>query len=234
MLAFRSRRHAIFAATTALYVIGVAGALATGFPSLMCVTTFLIAVAAWSYGPRVAIPVMVLAHVVSAVVLTRIAGPIGVIRFHPVGVMVPISMMEGLLLVGLSSLRKLELRQQIAEAELRDKNAQLQAALAEVRELRGLLPICAWCKSIRDVDGMWNRLESYLLRYSHATLTHGLCPDCLARDAGRFPVAKEPSFATAFGKQSAGRVVPVEELQKPNSRQGPGPSNLFGDADGAE
>jgi hypothetical protein len=43
-----------------------------------------------------------------------------------------------------------------------------------------MLPICAWCKCVRDVNGMWNELESYLAKHSHATLTHGVCPQCAA------------------------------------------------------
>jgi hypothetical protein len=190
-MALRSWRHIIFAVTIVLYVSGVVGTLATRFPSLMCVTTILVAAAAWCYGPRVAIPMMLVAHLVSPVVLTRIAEPTGMLTLHPLGVVIPIVVMELLLLVGLSSLRRLELRQMVNEAELRDKNAELQAALAEVRELRGFLPICAWCKSIRDVDGMWNQLESYLIRHSRAKLTHGMCPACYAREVGEVPVAEQ-------------------------------------------
>lgn len=190
-MALRSRRHGIFAATFVIYVLGVIGALETGHPSLMTVTTFLIAVAAWSYGPLVAVPIMLAGHAVSAVVLSRLAGPAGVLMLNPVGAVVPIATMECLLLVGLSSLRHRELRQTFVEAELRDKNAELEAALAEVRELRGLLPICAWCKSIRDVDGMWNVLEIYLHRHSRATLTHGMCPDCLDRELDELSAVKQ-------------------------------------------
>ncbi len=185
MTALRSRRHAIFTATLMLYISGVCGAVGTGCPSLMTVTTFLIAVAAWSYGPRVALLMMILGHVVSAAVLTRLSDREGIIILHPVAMVIPIALMEGLLLVGLSSLRCRELQQEVVEAELRCKNAELKAALEEVRELRGLLPICAWCKSIRDVDGMWNQLESYLVRHSGITFTHGMCPDCLSRELAR-------------------------------------------------
>lgn len=182
MTALRSRRHVLFAATIALYGIGVAGALLTGFPSLMSVNTLLIAVTAWCYGAGVAIPVMLLGHVVSAVVLSTSAGESGLLMLHPVEAVMPIAVMECLLLFGLSSLRDRELRQLSAEAELRSKNAELEAALAEVRELRGLLPICAWCKSVRDVNGLWDALENYLARHSRAVLTHGICPGCLDRE----------------------------------------------------
>jgi len=57
-------------------------------------------------------------------------------------------------------------------------NAELQAALAEVHQLSGLLPICAWCKRIRDDDGNWQQIESYITVHSEADFTHGICPDC--------------------------------------------------------
>jgi PAS domain S-box-containing protein len=55
---------------------------------------------------------------------------------------------------------------------------ELKQALAHVKTLRGLLPICASCKKIRDGGGYWNNLETYISRHSDASFTHGLCPDC--------------------------------------------------------
>jgi len=51
---------------------------------------------------------------------------------------------------------------------------------AELRALRGLLPICAWCKRIRDDDGNWADLATYVAKKSEAKITHGICPDCAA------------------------------------------------------
>lgn len=56
---------------------------------------------------------------------------------------------------------------------------ELQKALAEVKTLSGLLPICASCKKIRDDKGYWNQIESYIGARSRATFSHGICPDCL-------------------------------------------------------
>ena len=58
---------------------------------------------------------------------------------------------------------------------------ELTAALAKVKMLSGLLPICSSCKNIRDDQGYWNRLEVYIQQHSDATLTHGICPDCARR-----------------------------------------------------
>jgi hypothetical protein len=54
----------------------------------------------------------------------------------------------------------------------------MMEALAEVKTLSGLLPICARCKSIRDDKGYWRRLEAYLGEHSEAEFSHGLCPKC--------------------------------------------------------
>jgi DNA-binding response OmpR family regulator len=60
-----------------------------------------------------------------------------------------------------------------------EKNAELEAALAKVKLLSGLLPICSACKKIRDDKGYWSQVENYVEEHSEATFTHGLCPDCL-------------------------------------------------------
>lgn len=64
------------------------------------------------------------------------------------------------------------------EAAVRERTAELEDALANVRTLRGLIPICCVCKKVRDDQGYWNQIESYILKHSEADLTHGICPDC--------------------------------------------------------
>jgi PAS domain S-box-containing protein len=60
--------------------------------------------------------------------------------------------------------------------------AELREALAKVKTLSGLLPVCAWCKKIRDDAGYWQRIETYLAEHSGATFTHAMCPECRARE----------------------------------------------------
>jgi hypothetical protein len=55
---------------------------------------------------------------------------------------------------------------------------ELRNALAEVRTLSGLLPICSACKKIRDDQGYWNQIEDYISSHSQATFSHGICPEC--------------------------------------------------------
>jgi len=59
--------------------------------------------------------------------------------------------------------------------------AELQEALAQVKTLRGLLPICANCKRVRDDDGYWHMVEAYVRDHSQAEFTHTLCPECMAK-----------------------------------------------------
>ena len=62
--------------------------------------------------------------------------------------------------------------------ELEKANQELQALLDNVKTLRGLLPICASCKKIRDDKGYWNQIESYIRDHSEVDFSHGICPDC--------------------------------------------------------
>jgi len=55
---------------------------------------------------------------------------------------------------------------------------ELRATLAEVKILRGFLPICASCKKIRDDKGYWNQIEAYIEKHSEAQFSHGICQDC--------------------------------------------------------
>ena len=63
--------------------------------------------------------------------------------------------------------------------ELRSRNQELSTALTQVHQLSGLLPICASCKMIRDDNGSWNRLETYISQHSEADFTHSICPNCI-------------------------------------------------------
>lgn len=60
-------------------------------------------------------------------------------------------------------------------------NAELQQALSEIKQLRGILPICAKCKKIRDDIGYWHQVETYIGNHSEAEFTHGICPDCITK-----------------------------------------------------
>lgn len=67
------------------------------------------------------------------------------------------------------------------EQELRRSNEELQRALREVKVLKGLVPICASCKKIRNDQGFWQQLEEYLQQHSEAEFSHGLCTPCIKK-----------------------------------------------------
>lgn len=69
----------------------------------------------------------------------------------------------------------------LAEQERERLVAELQEALAQVKTLKGFLPICASCKNIRDDEGYWQQIESYLCEHADVEFTHGICPACLEK-----------------------------------------------------
>jgi DNA-binding response OmpR family regulator len=69
----------------------------------------------------------------------------------------------------------------VKNLELEAKNEQLQEALANIKTLRGLLPICANCKQIRDDQGYWHDVAEYVHTHSEAHFTHGICPKCMKK-----------------------------------------------------
>ncbi|MGD9486386.1 MAG: MASE3 domain-containing protein [Calditrichaceae bacterium] len=66
-----------------------------------------------------------------------------------------------------------------AEKEKEDLIAELQKSISEIKTLRGILPICSYCKKIRDDEGYWNQVEVYVKQHSDARFSHGICPDCM-------------------------------------------------------
>jgi PAS domain S-box-containing protein len=87
---------------------------------------------------------------------------------------------EGILLGGFGTVQDITDRKR-AEEERERLIHELQEALAKVKTLSGMLPICAGCKKIRDDKGYWNQLEDYISEHSEALFTHGLCPGCLEK-----------------------------------------------------
>ncbi len=69
----------------------------------------------------------------------------------------------------------------LAESEREKVIAELKEALARVKQLSGLLPICAACKKIRDDKGYWTQIEAYIREHSEAEFTHGVCPECMKK-----------------------------------------------------
>ncbi|MGZ8921693.1 MAG: PAS domain-containing protein, partial [Limisphaerales bacterium] len=92
----------------------------------------------------------------------------------------PVQTMNGKIIgVSITARDVTDRKQQEAERERLLK--ELQVAMAEVKTLSGLLPICAQCKKIRDDRGYWNQIESFIGARSNAKFSHGICPDCIVR-----------------------------------------------------
>ena len=60
-------------------------------------------------------------------------------------------------------------------------NNELQEALEEIKTLRGILPICSYCKKVRDNEGYWKQVEEYISQRTEAEFSHGMCPECEKR-----------------------------------------------------
>jgi PAS domain S-box-containing protein len=100
-----------------------------------------------------------------------------------------------------------QLRHDIAERKRIQQGSErlileLQEAVARIRTLSGLLPMCAWCKKIRDDKGYWKKVEMYIQEHSDASFTHGICPDCLKKND---PVTYSELFEKENKTQGPGR-----------------------------
>jgi DNA-binding response OmpR family regulator len=67
------------------------------------------------------------------------------------------------------------------QSSLAARVAELKESVARIKHLNGLLPICAWCKRIRDDQNYWQEVEKYVAVHSEVRFTHGICPDCKAK-----------------------------------------------------
>lgn len=87
----------------------------------------------------------------------------------------------------------LERQRRRAIGQLETTNRQLQTALSEIKTLRGLLPMCSYCKQIRTEIGSWIGIEDYVRRHTEADFTHGICPNCLR---SHFPDVHEQQYGS--------------------------------------
>jgi sigma-B regulation protein RsbU (phosphoserine phosphatase) len=72
------------------------------------------------------------------------------------------------------------------QLELRRRVQELEQAMAQVRQLRGLLPICTHCKKIRDDQNYWHQVENYISAHTAAEFTHSICPACFEKQLQEF------------------------------------------------
>ena len=87
---------------------------------------------------------------------------------------------EGKVLYALGMVENIS-RRKLAEQERERLVRDLQQALDNAKTLHGLLPMCAWCKKVRNDKGYWQKVETYVQEHSDASFTHGICPECLSK-----------------------------------------------------
>jgi hypothetical protein len=88
-------------------------------------------------------------------------------------------------------------------AERRRITAELERAAAEIRTLRGFIPICAWCHKVRDDTGFWQGIELYLHSRTEATFSHSICPACAERE--EHAISMRPHAESYEAPQQASR-----------------------------
>jgi PAS domain S-box-containing protein len=89
----------------------------------------------------------------------------------------PLRDSTGKIIAGVEVIRNITSRKK-AEEEREKLILELQDALAKIKTLSGMLPICASCKKIRDDKGYWSQIEAYISEHSEAEFSHGVCPEC--------------------------------------------------------
>jgi CheY-like chemotaxis protein len=89
------------------------------------------------------------------------------------------------------------------QENLAQRVRELEDALARVHQLQGLLPMCAWCKRIRDDHNYWQQVEAYLSAHADVHFSHGICPDCLEK------IVEPDIEAVRAGPHLSGRRVDV-------------------------
>ena len=75
---------------------------------------------------------------------------------------------------------------------LKKRKKELEEALEEIKTLTGILPICSYCKQIRNDDGYWQQVEEYISQHSGALFSHGVCPSCYKKEMARLDAKNAP------------------------------------------
>ena len=121
----------------------------------------------------------------------------GDIAFWAAVVLIPVFVFVVFIMFYNHKLRREIVAREKAESEKEIVISDLQTALANIKQLKGLLPICASCKKIRDDKGYWQQVEEYLRERSDAEFSHSICPDCLKK---LYPDLIETSSAKSSDK----------------------------------
>lgn len=87
-----------------------------------------------------------------------------------------------------------------AEEEQKKLIESLEDALSEIKTLRGIIPICSYCKNIRDDEGFWNKVDTYIQKHTEAQFSHGICPECYYKEMKKLDL--EGSTSESRGREN--------------------------------
>jgi len=126
----------------------------------------------------VGIATMAVRRFITFLTLLSVPAPHHVVdySFEVIGVFGSAMMLAGVILI-----KPIFIALRGAEEEQRALADNLQEALNNIKILKGMLPICASCKKIRDDNGFWHQVETYISQYSDTKFSHGICPDCVRK-----------------------------------------------------
>jgi hypothetical protein len=92
--------------------------------------------------------------------------------------------------MGLKEKQLLDLKREL-EKRVETRTLELKKAQAEIKTLTGILPICSFCKKIRDDKGYWEQVEVYINKHSEADFSHSVCPKCMQENYPNFKAGKD-------------------------------------------
>lgn len=174
----RDRMLLVFAAVIATTSIPIYMSRPPGFGGPLA--TVLLIIVAWalilpaSFRYQLAAVSCLVVSFVTAYALQGPAGTAALVSTAPV-----LTLGVVLTLVGSLSRHRSKRELFLALHEQRTLRGALEEAIAEIRTLRGIVPICSYCHKIRDEAGAWHRVDAYVSRHTHAEFSHGFCPTCL-------------------------------------------------------
>lgn len=183
-------RGLVVLAALAVYLAALGVAVLLADATLIFFLTLVVATVSWAYGTRYGLLCIVLSIPVHGLLVVYIYHDWiyfwWTLSLGGRSIQVIVALVFGWV-------RTVQLQLERQQSELFERNGELQRILAQVKELRGLLPICSSCKSIRDDQGYWTKLEAYLAQNANVQLSHGMCPSCASKFyPDLYPLAHPP------------------------------------------
>jgi len=95
----------------------------------------------------------------------------------------------------------------LLQKTLADQVKELEEALAQVKQLQGILPICSYCKQVRDDQNYWQKVEDYISDHTDVQFSHGICPNCYERVIREFEEQKQRQTRTAASVRNSDELA---------------------------